>query len=197
MALKAVGALTLSAIRTRFRSSFREYVRGGIKGYLDNFENDVSNLIERWFWEAYVLGFAGAGGQGSPESSIFWGNVYIDLESASKFAGDIRSGKYSSKGGLKEALDRVDLYVARLQYFFDLGFGLFTLDMRVWEIGGTEHHCEDCLRYQGQVHRYADWVKAGAIPKSHLLGCTGIACDCSLRPTTKPESGVLEGPRGR
>ena len=56
----------------------------------------------------------------------------------------------------------------------------------VWYYGATEEHCDDCLTYEGTVHRASVWYRYGAIPQSRNLQCGGWRCDCRLVPTEAP-----------
>lgn len=59
-----------------------------------------------------------------------------------------------------------------------------------WQLGATEDHCEDCLRFSmGHVHRLRDWIKSGYIPKAEKLACGGWRCDCRLEKTDGPARG--------
>lgn len=59
-----------------------------------------------------------------------------------------------------------------------------------WELGDTEEHCEDCLRFsRGHVHRLRDWAKSSWLPKVTRLECGGFRCDCDLQRATGPARG--------
>lgn len=70
-----------------------------------------------------------------------------------------------------------------LQDFYD--HGVMSADQNglyAWKYGDTEH-CADCLRLNGQKHRYKDWFNR-IMPKSSALECKGYRCKCELVKTT-------------
>lgn len=56
--------------------------------------------------------------------------------------------------------------------------------MYLFSLGTTEEHCKTCLRLDGQVHRFKDWVRRDLLPKSDKLACGGWKCDCGITGTT-------------
>ncbi len=52
----------------------------------------------------------------------------------------------------------------------------------IWSLGNTVHHCDDCLRLDGQVHSRAAWLSSGYRPQGSNLECGGWRCDCSYVP---------------
>jgi hypothetical protein len=60
--------------------------------------------------------------------------------------------------------------------------------MYEWVYGDTEH-CKDCLRLNGQVHRYKDWLAKGWQPASSRLFCKGFNCRCRLVKTAERAKG--------
>jgi len=198
---KARGDSTLSRISRNFRGDFRQLIRGVLKGYFspEVFIGDSWRLIERLFWVAFERGTRDGGlvGISSSDWSAFNRDLSVEFKSLLKFGSDILRGLYNSQGGLTRALDRGDLYVSRLNYFYRLGVALAgATDMREWVLGRTQEHCDDCRRYHGQVHPYRTWALMGAIPGSHQLGCKGVNCGCILREVSGNERGLLTGPGG-
>lgn len=65
-----------------------------------------------------------------------------------------------------------------------------------WVVGDTEH-CGDCITLSGQVHTRREWADymrdAGYFPRSGLLECTGLYCQCNLSPTNGPSTGDFLG----
>jgi hypothetical protein len=58
-----------------------------------------------------------------------------------------------------------------------------------WVYDPEKEHCEDCLKMNGQVHRYRDYVKRDVMPQSNRLACKGFFCGCKLKKTTGKSSG--------
>jgi hypothetical protein len=76
-----------------------------------------------------------------------------------------------------------------IEPFYDAG--VLSADrngMYEWVYGDTEH-CKDCLRLNGQVHRFKDWLAKGWQPASSRLFCKGFNCRCRLVKTTERAKG--------
>ncbi len=54
--------------------------------------------------------------------------------------------------------------------------------MLTWSLGGTEKHCKDCLKLDGQRHRASWYSSRGYYPRKpgSATECGGFHCDCSL-----------------
>lgn len=61
--------------------------------------------------------------------------------------------------------------------------------MYEWVLGKTEQHCKDCLRLNGQRHRFKSFKARGLLPKSSQLACHGDFCDCRLVKTNEKARG--------
>lgn len=60
----------------------------------------------------------------------------------------------------------------------------------MWQIGGTLHSCEDCIRLDGQIHTSLEWRLSGFRPQGSFgLACGGWKCLCSLVETDEKTTG--------
>ena len=66
-----------------------------------------------------------------------------------------------------------------------------------WVLGDTREHCKDCLRLNGQIHRWRAWEKAGMLPGSRELECKGYQCRCRLVKTNERARGRLTNSRSK
>jgi len=204
----------LDYIRERFARSARDYARGLAMGEImaPTFTNDFQLLIETWFPEAFFAGMAACdvnidsvNDLEADERDTLYGEMTTDLIAVSHFGGDIETGRYGPKEdfagrGVRASVfnsiySRVELYVVRLNHFYDLGQAAGCGNkMMIWNLGKTSEHCSDCKYYDGQVHRMSTWVAHGALPRTHGLECGGWRCDCQLTPTTERANGRLRRP---
>lgn len=100
-------------------------------------------------------------------------------------------GKTLTKGDAPNADDKASLWANKSLKPIYLE-GLASADKNgvyEWVVGDTEH-CEDCLRLNGQVHRYRNFISRGWIPQSDKLACKGFQCQCKLVKTSKPVNGA-------
>lgn len=58
-----------------------------------------------------------------------------------------------------------------------------------WHLGSAEEHCRDCLRLNGQVHRFVDWKRRGFLPGAETLECKGYNCQCRFERTAERARG--------
>lgn len=71
-----------------------------------------------------------------------------------------------------------------------LGFEVGARGKKVkWIYNPLKEHCEDCLRYNGQVHTLEAWSARGIRPRSGALKCGGYHCGCNLEITDDPIGG--------
>lgn len=154
------------AIRSAFQRAIREYAKDayieGIqegKGEASDFDEQDQAVVDAWIDEqlGYVDGLVEAV------------SGFKDAEDRTAFE--------------QRIFDRVRFWVNALA---DLGgrgkLRAMEGEMAYWELGDTEEHCTDCLRYSRlQPRRVKKWMEAGTLPRSQDLECSGYNCDCTLR----------------
>lgn len=59
-----------------------------------------------------------------------------------------------------------------------------------WQLGATEQHCEDCLKFSGKVLTASQWKSIGIQPQSRDLQCGGWKCDCVFIESDQPSVGL-------
>jgi len=160
-----IGTFILDQNRARFGIAMRRYLRqSGEKAMLDGLETggviqttldaDEKKLLALW------------------------------IAQQSRFITDL--GQRVKDGENVNANSSAEMWANKsLQVMYNAG--LLSADgngMYEWNLGATEEHCKTCLRLNGQVHRFKDWVRTDLIPKSSKLECGGWRCDCALEKTT-------------
>jgi hypothetical protein len=87
------------------------------------------------------------------------------------------------------AQDRAMMWGKSLQQFTDKGLGSAAANaMFEWRYGLAEH-CKDCLRMNGQVHRFKTYEARGILPRANTLACKGYNCKCQLVRTSDKARG--------
>lgn len=114
------------------------------------------------------------------------------------FADSIIENSRAAGGKLTPHINRALLWQNQYNAVYARAQAMACGDQKLrWDLGATEEHCRDCLRYAGRVYRASIWDKYAALPQSHALECGGWLCDCSLNPTDEPAMpGVPPGPVG-
>jgi hypothetical protein len=160
--------------------------------YLDRraFTTVMRSFLKNYGLQAYKDGLA-------------QGQVYVDtldmednarymgvLADQSQYIGGLADDVYKAKTiNSGNAQARAMMWGKSLQQFTDKGLGSAAANaMFEWRYGLTEH-CPDCLRMNGQVHRYRTYEARGILPRSSNLKCKGFNCACQLVRTTEKARG--------
>ena len=127
--------------------------------------------------------------------------AFIDQarKSTRKFAGALTKLKNDGLTG-EEAVEKVGY---RLNLWQNVGKRIFNkglIEAPVvkgleekryrWQLGATEQHCEDCLRFSGKVLTASQWKSIGIQPQSRDLQCGGWKCDCVFIESDQPSVGL-------
>ena len=157
---------SLRSVRATFQRAIREYAKdayleglqeGG--GEASDFDEEDATTVEDWI-----------------DGQIGYVDGFIDAVGETQGAED----RTAAQEGI---LARVRFWVNALA---DLGgrgkLRALEGEMAYWELGDTEEHCDDCLRYSRlRPKRIKKWLELGILPRSHDLACHGYHCDCTLR----------------
>jgi hypothetical protein len=174
------------------------------------FLESMSIAVSSQYEEAWTLGARECGilpSDRSPEEAMkLQQAIQNDLQWLYRFASVIQDAGFKSRQdpnapkslSLKSMLDRASLWTNRYREVKNLARAMSCGNVKyVWRLGPTEH-CEDCLKYAGQVHRASAWAYAGAIPQGQALACGGFRCRCALVRTDAPaQPGPVSWPSGR
>lgn len=160
------GDLTIRSVRATWQKAIRRYAKDTyIEGITDgggeesDYDDEDDAIVNAWIAEQLAF--------------------VDDFVSAVNDAGKAEDRTAAQRG----ILTRVGYWVDALA---DLG-GRGKLRAQegapaYWELGDTEVHCDDCLRYSKmKPRRVRQWLNDGALPRSHDLQCLGFNCDCSIR----------------
>lgn len=130
------------------------------------------------------------------ENSVFSNLLAEEMSRVNGFVSEIYAGVSEQRTArfdrVRERLQglagnlggRLSLWANAARLVFNHGkmYGRKDVSMR-WEIGATEEHCSDCLRYNGQVKSRDEWQNLAGVliyPQSRTLECKGYNCDCRL-----------------
>lgn len=160
--------------------------------YLDRraFTVVMRSFLKNYGLQAYKDGLA----QGDvfvetldPEDNARYMGVFVDQ---GQYIAGLADDVYQAKAVTpSNAQSRAMMWGKSLQQFTDKGLGSAAANaMFVWRYGLTEH-CKDCLRMNGQVHRYRTFEARGILPRSSQLACRGYNCQCTLIRTTEKARG--------
>lgn len=160
--------------------------------YLDRraFTTVMRSFLKNYGLQAYKDGLA----QGEvyvdtldPEDNARYMGVFLDQ---SQYINGLADDVYQAKSVTPtNAQYRATLWGKSLQQFTDKGLGSAAANaMFEWRYGLTEH-CTDCLRMNGQVHRYKTYEARGILPRSSTLKCRGYNCQCQLVRTSEKARG--------
>lgn len=150
----------------------------------------MRSLLKRYGEQAYKDGLANGGvfvDTLDPEDNAKFLSTYA---TQAGFIPGLAASVYESKAVTPANADaRAQMWTKSLQEFLDDGtLSANANGMFKWQYGLTEH-CKDCLRLNGQVHRFKSWKTHGWMPKSNRLTCKGFRCQCQLIRTTEKAKG--------
>lgn len=186
-ALKAFSATAADFTRQFVRTI--ETAQDGRLGQ-DRFADRVMLFLPQAVTNAYVDGLQEGGITASElddsDEATIQDIVYQQIDSISNLENAIYI-----KGERFDPFAKTQLWVnkALRQAFND---GRMSADKNakyIWKLGRTEEHCTDCIRLNGQVHRYKEWFTRDWLPQSGKLDCGGWRCDCRLEKTDLPADG--------
>jgi hypothetical protein len=174
-----------------FKLRFIDIVTLAIEKRLSPAEFDTLMLasLERAGRDAYIDGLKQGGVSQMDETDEAelqrWVSDQID------FIDNLKAQVYSDGISAVEVPARADMWQNKsLSTMYDAGrVSADRNGMYIWKLGGTEKHCNDCIRLNGQVHRFKDWYSRDWLPQSDRLSCNGFNCDCKLEKTTEPARG--------
>jgi hypothetical protein len=160
--------------------------------YLDRraFTTVMRSFLKNYGLQAYKDGLA----QGQvyvdtldPEDNLRYMGVLMDQN---QYISGLADDVYKTKSVTPAtAQGRAMMWGKSLQQFTDKGMGSAAANgMFEWRYGLAEH-CKDCLRLNGQVHRYKTYEARGILPRSSKLFCKGYNCKCQLVRTSDKARG--------
>jgi len=158
-------------------------------GSLRSVRATFQRAIRQYAKEAYIEGIQDGGGEAGDfdDEDAAVVDAWIDeqLSHVDGFVDAVRETQ-----GAEDRTAAQEGILARVRYWVnalaDLGgrgkLRALEGEMAYWQLGDTEEHCPDCLRYSRlRPKRIKRWLDQGALPRSHDLACHGYNCDCTLR----------------
>ena len=186
------GNKAFSSTAADFRTRFEDILSRAIAGRLrqGQAENLMLSLIQSAGAKAFADGLAEGGvtDELSDDDSEQIQTMTVD---AIDYLDGLLTEAYAGRISESQAPIRADMWANKtLTDFFNAGRVSADRDqMYMWVLGKTEEHCEDCLRLNGQVHRFGQWYSKGWLPQSDRLTCKGFNCGCTLKVTKEKARG--------
>lgn len=92
--------------------------------------------------------------------------------------------RHESGIDMQPTIDRIINHVQGIFFYALAANGMDDTKMYSWVLGPTEH-CMDCLEQAGKGEmsgsHWREMAEQGIYPKSPLLFCTGLYCQCELQ----------------
>ncbi len=184
--------------RTLRNTTYR-YWNGDIDD--DEFMRDMQAEISVGFQKSWKSALVDAGldpeAMTLEEETKMYENIYAQF---AFIAGLLLYIKKKKEEGAQLAIiyQRIELWKNDYRKIYHVALAQAANDPKLeWQLGATEQHCSDCLKYNGKVKRASYWQSINALPQNRNLSCKGYRCDCRLVVTDKPiTAGYLTPPSG-
>ncbi len=174
------------------------YWKEGSRG---NFLTRMNALVKFGLNDAWVIGAADAGVERDEfqpvDNEIIAGIIAEEKSHIAGLLDFIDDIANNPERTLESTYYRLDMWALRFPDVVDRARLHFGKKLRlVWDLGPTHEDCHTgdrpggvgCLDLSGIVAFAYEWAEAGIEPKSSLLSCAGVNCQCRLNPTTRRRS---------
>lgn len=186
------------AYRDGIYTAARMFWKEGSKG---NFLTRMNQVIKFGLNDAWILGAKDVGVEADEFEQADKDQIAAIIAEEKGYVGglfDFLNALANNKDKkLADANWRLDLWCAKFEAVFDQARVWFNQKGKYqWQYGDTIQHCHSgdrpggvgCAELQGIVAFGHEWAAAGIEPRSSLLSCGGLNCDCRLTPTTRRRS---------
>jgi hypothetical protein len=178
-----------SSIRDQLYDAIYNAVDGFLSGnaQVGTYSRPMATAVSQAYLEASEIAYTEGGGalpldndtaawvRGELDAQLGFVDSLFETLKALRKEGDFES--------VEEAINHAERWASGLDGFFNAvkiqGAGNMML---TWQLGGTEKHCKDCLRLNGQRHRASWYISRGYTPRKggSMTDCGGWNCDCQL-----------------
>lgn len=193
-ARETLAVKAIQATRLEFEASFGDVLSEALAGNLTRtrFGTITRAMLRSYARKAYSDGLKD-GGIDEPVLTSDDEQALSDyLATQSVYVTDLGKALFKDETVTNEQADAKPVMWWNKSVYPAYSLGLLQADengLYVWNTGRTEKHCNSCLAMNGQKHRLKDYHKRKILPKSDVLDCTGMFCDCGITRTTGRESG--------
>lgn len=189
----AAASKDIQSTRLDFEADFADLLTGARDGSINRrrFGVVLRALVGKYGKSAYKDGLIDGGisdGVMDEEDNAAYA---VELAKQSAFVTALGDAVYQQGISDAQAAGKAQMWFnGSIAPFFDDGRGSADRNgYYTFHLGGAENHCLDCLRLDGQTHRFKDYQRKNLIPgrPGQATECGGWQCKCSI---TKADSGM-------